>query len=125
VKERRGSPRADIAIAVRTTPPGKPEEKIRTVNLSATGVCYESPRWIEPLTRLELTFVFPDDSQAEQDENRLVRVEAVVVRSDPPAESPTASSYRVACFFTAIDDEDRAYIDRFVNRILAEPTTTA
>jgi len=114
-----------VAITIRTTPAGRPEEEIRTVNLSASGVCYDSPRWVEPLTRLEMAFVFADSGPENVPTDRLVDIEAVVVRCDPPEETKAVSSYRVACFFTAIGEEDRAFIDNYVRRILESSTTSA
>ncbi len=125
MKERRGSPRADIAVALRTVAPGEPEEQIRTVNLSASGVCYVAHHWVEPLTRMEMSFAFPV-TQGEGDAGeRRVSVEAIVVRTEPPEPAAGLSEYRVACFFSSISREDRAFIEDFVRRSLVSSGTNA
>jgi hypothetical protein len=100
-----------VAIAIRTG--AAPGEQIRTVNLSASGVAYESPHWVEPFTKLEMIFVFPPLAKTAATE-RVVRVEAVVVRTEPEDPSEKHASYRVACCFTSIRPEDREFMNAYV-----------
>lgn len=117
MNERRRNPRADLAIALRTGP-GR-DDVVRSVNLSAAGVAYESPHWVEPLTRLEIMFVFPPDSAGDSPAERLVRADAVVMRTEPEEPSEECDAYRVACAFTSIRPEDRAFITQKVEEALA------
>lgn len=119
MQERRKYPRADVAIALKTAPDG---EDIRTVNLSASGVAYESPRWVEPFTKFEMIFVFPEGDAGEAGEaerERLVRVEAVVMRTEPEEPRPSVDRYRVACCFTSMRPEDHTFVGEYVERVLA------
>lgn len=116
MQERRKHPRADVAITLKTAPDG---EDIRTVNLSASGVAYESPRWVEAFTKFEMIFVFPDGEAGEAERERLVRVESVVMRTDPEEPDPSVDRYRVACCFTSIRPEDREFISDYIERVLA------
>lgn len=121
MQERRETPRASVAIAIRTG--SAPGEQIRTVNLSASGVAYESPHWVEPFTKLEMIFVFPPLARSTAAE-RVVRAEAVVVRTEPEEPSERQGSYRIACCFTSIRPEDREFVNAYVAGLneATEPT---
>ena len=122
--ERRKYPRADVAISIRTEGAAGAED-IRTVNLSAAGVAFESPRWVEPFTKLEMFFVFPSTPDNGNGEERLVRVEAVVMRTEPEAPQDDVGAYRVACCFTSIRDEDQDYVTAYVERVVARSEAKA
>ena len=120
--ERRKYPRADLAISLRT---GPGEDVVRTVNLSAAGVAYDSSHWVEPLTRMEIMFVFPPETTETSPVERLVRVDAVVMRTEPEEPTDDCDRYRVACAFTSIQAEDQAFITERVERALAGENANA
>jgi len=115
VEERRRYPRANVDIELRTGSDRSPRGRVRTVDLSASGVAYESPSWIEPFTKFEMIFVFPPFG--ERHEKTPVRVEAVVMRTEPETPDDTADGYRVACSFTGIQNDDRALIEQYVDHV--------
>jgi hypothetical protein len=119
VEERRRYPRAEISIAMRSGGPGGAVEELRSVNLSAGGVCYESPVWVEPYTRLEMMFVFPPQHGARDARERVVEAGAVVVWTDPERQAEAPRKYKVACTFTSIAASDREFIARYVDSALA------
>jgi len=107
--ERRRAVRAPVAVemefgAENAGPGGTLATE--SLNLSTEGVYCTSPHFIAPLTRLELTLLLPVDRDSEG-ERRVVRCEAVAVRSYPERESPGCRAYEVACYFTSMEENDR------------------
>lgn len=118
-EERRRYPRADVNIALRTGPGAKEGDEIRTVNLSGAGVAFDSPRWVEPFTKLEVIFVFPPLVGVVASVERMVRADAVVMRTEPDEPDEQTESYRIACAFTSIQADDQAFVADYVDKILA------
>ncbi len=117
MNERRYTPRANVAIALRTG--SEPADVIRTVNLSSGGVAFESPRWMEPFTKLEMMFVFPTTGTESGDDERIVRVEAVVMRTEPEDPADDVDRYRIACCFTGMRAADREFVAEYVEGVIA------
>jgi hypothetical protein len=117
-EERRRYPRADVEISIRTGTGAKDGDEIRTVNLSGAGVAFDSERWIEPYTKLEVIFVFPPLMGTDPGVERMVRADAVVMRTDPDEPDAEASSYRIACAFTAIQSADQDFVADYVDKVL-------
>lgn len=85
---------------------------LETINLSAGGLFCTSPSWVAPMTRLALALELPSPTG---NGDALVRGEAVVVRTEPPA--PTAAhtgGYRIALFFSRMDDDHRHALQSFL-----------
>ena len=123
-RERRQYPRANVDLVIRTE---DGSDEIRAVDLSAAGVAFHSPRWIEAFTKLEVVFVFPPAAAGygHVGDERLVRVDAVVMRTVPEDPDDSVSSYRVACCFTSIREDDKAFIADYVESILAREAAEA
>jgi c-di-GMP-binding flagellar brake protein YcgR len=85
--------------------------RMETINFSAGGFYCRFNRKTPPLTRLALRFVFPPFGSDHQEE-RALNCEAVVVRCEP--EPGAACSYRVAACFTNLSNEDRTYIQDYL-----------
>lgn len=119
-KERRRSTRSPVSLALELSglPGGDVAGAVasESLNLSTEGVYCTVGHFIAPLTRLSLAIVLP--AQAEERERaegkKVIRCEAVAVRSYPERESPGCSSYQLACYFTAMSDEDRQLLARFL-----------
>lgn len=113
ISERRRFRRARIDLQVEFADRGGKRStlQLRTLNLSAGGFYCRVNRRIEPLTRLELGFVFPpfgrDETQA-----RSIECSAIVVRCEPEADA--GGGYRLGVCFTQMGAEDRGYVDRYV-----------
>jgi hypothetical protein len=82
---------------------------VTTLNVGEGGVYVEVPRFIEPLTKLQITFDLPGPAGPTR-----VDTEAIVVRTQPEREQPGASRYQIACAFLALSDDHRAAIQRWV-----------
>jgi len=108
--ERRRHLRTDARLAAGVRRPGEGDAlAVTTLNIGAGGVYVEVPRFIEPLTKLEIALDLPEASGTTR-----VQADAIVVRTDPDAESPDVERYEVACAFLGLTDEDRAAIHRWV-----------
>lgn len=92
--------------------PGGEKAHMETINFSAGGFYCRFNRRTPPLTRLALRFLFPPFAQDHQEEHA-VDCEAVVVRCEP--EPGVSDSYRVAACFTSLSNEDRAYIQEYLD----------
>ena len=86
--------------------------RMETINFSAGGFYCRFNRRTPPLTRLALRFVFPPFGADHPDE-RALDCEAVVVRCEP--EPGAAGSFRVAACFTNLSNEDRAFLQDYLD----------
>ena len=66
-KERRRAQRVDANLAV-TISGGPAEAKGKTLNISSNGVYFQSPYFIEPLTKVKLELVIPPQGGGEKKE---------------------------------------------------------
>ena len=80
-----------------------------TLNVGAGGVYVEVPRFIEPLTKLEIALDLPDPAGSFR-----VEAEGIVVRTDPETEQPGVQRYQLACAFLTLTEEQRQAIQRWV-----------
>jgi hypothetical protein len=129
--ERRRSARveASITLQLRTLEGGSPPEPLyaQTVNLSEGGVCWTSPRFIPPLTRLSLALLVPEgtriapaagpaDGAPGALETLYGRIDAsaVVVRTLPDAPDEGRDRYQVACVFTGFSNGGEGQLAGFV-----------
>jgi hypothetical protein len=115
--ERRRAPRAPINVELELSGDavgGEGALLTESLNLSTEGVYCTSPRYIAPLTKLELTLMVPWEDAQGRTGKRGIRCEAVTVRSYPERESPNCKSYEVACYFTSMTEEDRETLRDFL-----------
>jgi hypothetical protein len=82
---------------------GEDAAHVETVNVSASGVYFTSPTFIEPLTKLRIVLDIP----GEGGKSRGLVCDGVVVRTEPEANEATVSEYQVACYFTDVSDAER------------------
>ena len=117
-KERRRSERVDAQIALKLSGPQEalPAESVTTesINVGAEGVYCHLNHFIAPLTKLQLTMVLPIRGRKGQVKNEVVNTNAVVVRCQPAGTD--VGGYRIACFFTDLDDGARAVLDEYVRQ---------
>jgi hypothetical protein len=106
--DKRQHPRVDSQVRVRTTSSDAPLE---TINLSAGGLFCTSRTFVAPMTRLALSLELPGTAGIG---GAVVQGEAVVVRTEPAAPSPDPSTYRIALFFSRMDDEHRRTLQTFL-----------
>jgi hypothetical protein len=111
-KERRRAQRVDANLAV--TISGAPGGALgRTLNISTNGVYFESPKFIDVLTKVQLELVIPMGEPGSGKEER-VTCEGVVVRVEPEHEEPEISTYNVAVFFAFVPKSSQAVLSRYI-----------
>lgn len=110
--ERRGAVRIPARLAMEIVVGGD-STRVRSLNVSANGVYFSSPVFIEPLTRLRITLELPTE---EGDDGRTnpVACDGVVVRTEPEAAEPGVTDYQVACYFTDIPAREGKMLEAYV-----------
>ena len=92
----------------------EPRLELETIDLSVGGLRCTAPVFLAPMTKMALSLVLPSAPGAAAGEEQVVRGEAVVVRSDPPAPASPGALYRVALFFSRMDEADRQRLQEFL-----------
>ena len=116
-KERRRAKRVDANLAV--TISGAPEgAEGRTLNISTNGVYFESPKFIDVLTKVQLELVIPTGEPGSGKEQR-VTCDGVVVRVEPEHEEPDVSRYNIAVFFAFVPKASQAVLSRYIKSRLS------
>jgi hypothetical protein len=97
--------------------PGIEEDaSLETINVSSSGVYFKSARYIEPMTKLALTFDVEIDSDGGTGH---VSCEGIVARVVPEVPEPGTDSYEVAVFFTTIDADSLHFLEQYITLRLA------
>lgn len=116
-KERRGAQRVEASLAI--TVSGGPEEaKGETLNISTNGVYFQSPYYIEPLTKVQLELMIPVRSGDGEKESP-VACDGIVVRIEPEREDPSVSTYNVAVFFSYLPDTSQKKLEKYITQRLS------
>ncbi|MDP6419403.1 MAG: PilZ domain-containing protein [Candidatus Krumholzibacteria bacterium] len=114
MEERRRARRLDISLKLEIRlEPGSTSDLGRTLNLSSSGVYFDSPYHMEEGTKLPLTLHLPEED--EQSNPWVLRQDGIVVRCEPEEEDPAVSSYRIACFFYSIEEEERDRLEDYIS----------
>ena len=92
--------------------------QLETIDLSAGGLSCTAPAFLAPMTKLAVSLVLPGhkSSQSGSDDSQTVEGEAIVVRTEPSSPMPENGSYRVALFFSRMEDADRGRLVDFLGR---------
>lgn len=98
------------------------EASLETLNISSSGLYFQTDHFIEPMTKLDLLLELPVSSAAPGGPPRTtaVRCEGIVVRSVPEAPDPAADSYEVAVFFTHFESEALARLEEHISLLLSD-----
>lgn len=122
--DKRRHPRVAHRIRVRSThhdEPAREALELETIDLSAGGLNCTAPVFLPPMTKLALSLVLPAGPSPEAHQEQRVSGEAVVVRSDPSHPKANGGTYRVALFFSKMDDADRHRLHEFVKSRAGRP----
>jgi hypothetical protein len=123
-KDARRHPRVAQRIRVRSS--SREAVELETIDLSAGGFSCTAPAFLPLMTKMAISLVLPDPARArggDGDGHETVNGEAVVVRSEPAAPVDGKATYRVALFFSRMDDEDRRRLLDFLGRHSAKAAT--
>lgn len=112
-KERRRAKRVDANLAITIT--GGPEEaQGKTLNISTNGVLFQSPRFMDVLTKVQFELIIPPPATAPGAKEERVEVDGVVVRVEPESEDSTVDFYNIAVFFTFVPKSSQDVLNRFI-----------
>ncbi len=112
MKERRGAARLDISTEVELDLPGREHPLLgMTLNISHSGVYFETSYFMDEGTKLPMIIRLP---LKDSEDVWPFAQEGIVVRCKPPVEDPGQESYKVACFFFDIDEENRDKLAAYV-----------
>ena len=117
IHDMRRHPRVAHRIRVRSS--SREAVELETIDLSAGGLSCTAPAFLPLMTKLAVSLVLPVTQAAAADPgngHETVNGEAVVVRTDPPAPVDGHATYRVALFFSRMDDTDRRRLHDFLAR---------
>src|SRR6266516_3404053 len=113
--ERRRETRADARLSMRiegVSAEGRLEPVVtESRNISASGVYFQSPRFLAPLTKVGMTIVLPRVTGGRGDE--LFRCDGIVVRCEPGTRRAD-HGFQVACAFSNLGQGPRGMLDAFV-----------
>ena len=116
LKERRLAERVEANLAV-TIKGATGEAKGKALNISTNGIYFESPYFIDPLTRVHLELIVPDPESPKK--QSLVACDGVVVRVEPEHRDPAIAKYNVAIFFTLVPDSSQKTLERYIRSRLS------
>src|SRR5206468_1505604 len=114
--DKRRHPR--VAHRIRVQSSSHEAVELETIDLSAGGLSCSTPAFLPLMTKLAVSMVLPEMRPAgtDGDGHGTINGEAVVVRTAPAAPTDGQTSYRVALFFSRMDDEDRRRLHEFLAR---------
>ena len=116
-QERRKAQRVKANLAISVS--GGPEEaRGETLNISTNGVYFQSPRYIEPLTKVQLELIIPARGKDSEEETSLI-CDGIVVRVEPEHEDSSVSSYNVAVFFSFLPDATQKKLEKYISQRLS------
>ena len=113
-KERRRARRIDASLALNLhlqMPTGAAAADLETINVSSTGIYFRSTSYIEPMTKLAISFDVVTDEKGTENP---VSCEGIVARVLPELPDEQADGYEVAVFFTTIDAESLHHLERYI-----------
>ncbi len=116
-KDARRHPRVAQRIRVRSS--SREAVELETIDLSAGGLSCTAPAFLPLMTKMAISLVLPDPRPSapdDRDGHETVNGEAVVVRTEPDAPVEGRTTYRVALFFSRMDDADRRRLLDFLAR---------
>jgi hypothetical protein len=94
---------------------------IETINISASGVYFRSPRFLEPMTKLAMSLELAAPAAGGGTVvDKPVQCQGLVVRIQPEQEQPQCDSYEVAVFFTWMDPEGQAVLQQHIDMVVGD-----
>jgi len=96
---------------------------LETINISTSGIYFKADHFIEPMTKLAMVLEVsvPSDSGPDGFVLAPVPCEGLVVRIQPETAMDSPSEYEVAVFFTNIDAEGAANLEKHISLLIENP----
>jgi len=104
-EEKRRHPRVAKRIRVRSS--SREAVELETIDLSAGGFFCTAPAFLPPMTKMAVSLVLPQPASVAAKGELVVNGEAIVVRTEPPLPARGANGYRIALFFSRMEETDR------------------
>jgi hypothetical protein len=114
--ERRRHPRVDEKLPLKIKDESFDAISV-TKNVSCSGVFCQVDGYFPLLSKVKIVLLLPSEEKAKA---RPIRIEGVIVRSEPVNLSPGSSFRNIAIFFNKIKRQDTAKISNYINSILAK-----
>ena len=112
-KDKRRHPRVVQRLRVRSH--DEHDLELETIDLSAGGFSCTSPVLLAPMTKVALSLILPQTRSEPTQSEQVVNGEAVVVRAEPSASAASnGGPYRLALFFSRMEEEDRQSLKKFL-----------
>ncbi|MHB8079854.1 MAG: PilZ domain-containing protein [Candidatus Krumholzibacteriia bacterium] len=98
------------------------QASLETLNISSSGLYFQTDHFIEPMTKLDLLLELPvaGATPGAPTHTTAVRCEGIVVRSVPEAPDPSVASYEVAVFFTHFESEALGRLEDHIALLLTD-----
>lgn len=125
--ERRKSSRVNASLKLEVKLPRQDgsldSTSLETLNISSSGVYFKSGHFIPPMTKLALVLEvsIPDDGGSGGVELAPVPCEGLVVRTEPETETENCDDYEVAVFFTHIEADGAATLEKHIALLIEDP----
>lgn len=122
--ERRRAARVDANLRLEVQVPGQDGAggvaSLETINISSSGIYFRSDHFIEPMTklRMDLEVLVPDAEGAPSGDTAMVPCEGLVVRTKPEGPTEGCEDYEIAVFFTHIEPEGMANLERHITLLM-------
>jgi hypothetical protein len=113
-RERRKAPRVVAKLAMQVSEMKDDASVVTTesVNLSSSGLQFQSRTFLAPLTKVALMLLVPPFGRLRRE--RMVRCEGVIVRCEEAERALKRPRYHLACYFTDVAEDDRTLVEQYV-----------
>ena len=125
-RERRRAQRVDARLRMEVRLPrtdgGLERATLETLNISTSGVFFESDHFIEPMTKLDMVLQLPVPTKSGKEASPSLaplHCEGIVVRVVPEAPETGRDRYEVAVFFTHFDPDGLIHLEEHIAFLLA------
>jgi len=97
---------------------------LETINISSSGVYFKCGHFVEPMTKLAMVLEVsvPSGDGSGGIELAPVPCEGLVVRVRPEIQADSCDEYEIAVFFTNIEAEGAANLEKHIALLIADPS---
>ena len=122
-KSDRVNARLKLEVKVPRTDGSDETATLETINISSSGIYFKSDHFIEPMTKLAMVLevTVPSEDGSDELDFAPVPCEGLVVRIRPEAAEDDCSEYEVAVFFTNIDADGAANLEKHISLLIEDP----
>ena len=93
---------------------------LETINISSSGIYFKSDHFIEPMTKLAMELEVSVPGVGGGADLATVPCQGLVVRTNPEAVTDGCDDYEVAVFFTHIESDGMANLERHITMLIED-----